>query len=264
MEQIAPPPVATIEATIDSVMRKDQASDTIAELRELYKSQVEVYRFSEQQFYIAKEQHSRLQTLASLEEAVRATREVFLNRSRVLVTYVQLIRTTLTDIPGVELSLKQRALARLDSLEKKLLVHQDAILNTNSRTEVAARADEFEEMQDELKATIYLTLTLISHGRVQTIYDQAVIVHRDITTYHQNNPGSALVDAARERAHTETTRNFEGINSELQAISLSVADQAEKIESYNKTNHERALEELESPHVQLTQLVGYLAELLRL
>ncbi len=254
----------TIDATVSSTLRKQQAGSEISDLRELYKSQIEVYRSSDQQFRIAKEQHARLQTLASLEEAVRATREALLNRSRVLVTYVQMIRLTLLDIAGVELSQKQVALERLEALEKKLLAHQDAILNTQNRTEIAARADEFSVMQKELHATIYFTLSLISHGSVQTVYDQAVLVQRDIEQYHKTASASALVTAERTRAHAETVSNLQTIQTQLSEVMQRIVSLSEEIDKYNKNSHERTLEDLEAPHVRLTQLVGFLQELLRL
>jgi len=256
--------VILLDATVSSVLRKDQEGTRISELRELYKSQIEVYRSSEQQYKIAKEQHARLQTLASLEEAVRATREALLNRSRVLVTYIQMSRLTLADIPGVELSQKNLAVSRMDTVERKLLDHQDSVLNTQTREQIAARVEEFALLQDELEAAIYLSQSLISHGKVQTIYDQALIVQRDIQTYHNDATASALIEAERTRAHAETIRNFEQIKTELRTVMLRIIDHAEEFDTYNKNNHERMADDLELPHVHLTQLVGFLEELLRL
>ncbi len=256
--------VVVLDATISSVQRKAQASATIAELRGLYKSQIEVYRTSEQQYNIAKEQHARLQTLSSLEEAVRATREALLNRSRVLVTYTQLITVTLEDIPGVDLAQKQRALVRLENVEEKLLKHQDAILNTQTREQIAVQADVFAAMQKELEAALYLGLALISQGNVQTVYDQALIVHRDIQNFHLTATASALVDAERQRAHAETTRNFGLISEQLSTILVAVVGQSEEFDAYNKSTFGRMLDDLEAPYIALTQLIGYLEELTRL
>lgn len=263
-QSTASPSSVPVDLTVSSTLRKDQATESISQLRELYKSQVEVYRSSAQQYSIAKEQYANLQTLAALEEAVRATREALLNRSRLLVTYFQLLRITITDVPGIELTQKQQVLSRLDSMESRLVQHQDAILNTETRAGIGDRANEFAALEKEMESTIYQALAILSVGKVQTVYDQAMIIRQDIETYHQTATASSLIQAERARAHTETKRNFAELQTELGSVLTRLAEQAEKVNSFNKSSYERTLEDLESNHIRLTQVISYLSELARL
>ncbi len=242
----------------------EQSIASIEALRALYKNQIEVYRSSEQQYRIAKTQYFSLQTLAALEEAVSTTREALLNRSRVLVSFVQLLRATLQETQGVELSQKQQAMDRLESVLQKLLAHQDAVLDTQTREAVALRAQEFAILEKELHSTTYWSLSLISLGRVQTIYDQALIVHADIRETHESETVSALIEAERTRAHEETERNFIVIRDQLAEIALDIQNKSIKPDSFTDNAFNRTRDDLEVPYAGLTLLIDYLEELLSL
>ena len=82
------------------VFEKPELDDQIADVRATYRSQLEQYRTAERKYVLAKEQYLKLNTLVSLEDAVKATREAMLARDQVLTSYLTLLRLLLIDATG--------------------------------------------------------------------------------------------------------------------------------------------------------------------
>ena len=98
------------EATNSGIIfNKTNNTQKIKDLKILYRDQIEAYRNSEKEFVIAKSHYFNVQTLTALEEAVGATELAMDHRSKVLITYLELIGATLEDTAGVELALKEES-----------------------------------------------------------------------------------------------------------------------------------------------------------
>ncbi len=231
-----------------------------AQLQALYKAQIAKYRTSERQFTLDKQQYAQLQTLVSLEVAVRSTREVYLDRSKVLVTYIELVRLTLQDTPGIELGAKDRALVTLDEARQDLLTHQDAILLSEDRIALGARASEFALLTATINDAIYRGLLLINLGKVQTLSDQSQILFDDILQYHTDNPGSALQESQRTRARQEIERNLERTKNSLKKISDNYSRLEADNDTISRNTFNRYSGDLSTPYSQLSNVLSYLAE----
>lgn len=253
--------VTPVHAQSDSqVFIKDQTTDKIVELRTLYRDQVKVYRDSEKAFRIAKTNYENVQTLISLEESVEATSQVMLDRSSVLITYLELLDTTLGNTAGVELSTKSESLKELESLINAIKIHQESIKVTSDRAGVNILADEFQAIDLAYDVAVYKALALIRIGKIQTIRDQAEIINADIISKQKDEEAGALLESKRERAYNEIDRSFKSINNGLADLSSSFIDSDS--DSYNRSFYENILKDLLPVYAKISQSLDHLEELL--
>ncbi|MFZ1721696.1 MAG: hypothetical protein WAU07_04275 [Microgenomates group bacterium] len=236
------------------------AVDELQTLTTLYKSQIEKYRTSERQFNLDKQQYAQLKTLVSLEVAVRSTREVYLDRSKVLITYLELVEYTLRDTPGIELGAKEGASQVLATVKTDLLTHQDDILLSEDRIALSARASEFAELSPKITNASYRALLLVRMGKIQTLYDQSLMLFEDILQYHIDTPGSALQESQRGRAREEIERSLETTKESLETITREYKNLEEAEKSINRNTYNRMTSDLSTPYSQLSKVLSYLGE----
>lgn len=218
----------------DQIYTKPRQTAEILRLRELYQDQVERYTNQEREFYINKAQFEKLNTLQSLEEAVKAGREVMISRDDVLITYFELMRASLNDTEGVELTERQITVDLMVGYIQALKDHREKVIATNNREGIAARADEFAQISVEFESTAYRSLALIRLGDIQTVYDKSLIIYKDVLAYHKANPTSPLKQAERERAYREVDKTIEQVKEDLRVARTAYSNQkAMNRSSYN-------------------------------
>jgi hypothetical protein len=111
-------------------------SQQLEELARTYRGQVQEYQTKERAYIIAKTDFIQLETLASLESAIQASRELTIIRNQVLETYLQQLRVTLVATPGIEVPVKERATDRLEILLEVLDLHRQAAAQAETRAEL--------------------------------------------------------------------------------------------------------------------------------
>lgn len=256
--------VATSEGQLkdSQVFIKEQQKKKIAELRTLYRNQVEVYRNAEKTFQIAKAQYEQVQTLQALEEAIIATRSVMFERTKVLITYLELLEAILTDTNGIELQLKQETTQELTNVIMALKIHQETVQVAKERQEVASLADDFEPIATSYESIAYKTVSLIRIGKIQTVKDKAEIIYKDIVEEHSSQEVSTLTKSKRERAYQEIERTFKLINDALATINLDVLESSTS--GFGTSFYENILGELNPLYAQLSLSLDHLSELVKL
>jgi len=137
------------------IFNKSRNTENIVSLRKLYRDQIEAYRNSYKNFTVAKTNYTNVDTLTSLEEAVRATRVVMENRTKVLITYLELLVATLEDTSGVELNLKEDSLKQLNSMVMALKIHQEDVVLAKDRLAVNNLSDNFEVYSTQYAQVVY-------------------------------------------------------------------------------------------------------------
>lgn len=249
-----------------SVFIKPEEDERMLELRILYRDQVEAYRSAERAFVIAKGQFEQVQTLNSLEEAVKATKSVFFERSRVLVTYLELVVLTLQKTQGVELSLKERSLDGLNKVLLEVIEHQKAIEAANTRDEMAVLADSFEVVAQQAQLETYKALSLIRTGSMQSLLDRTLFVKQQIVSKHQSENAAETIVARRERAYAEIDRKLGLVQQSIDSINASVlkGESAQQSSPFSASFYETVLKNLGSAYAQMTQSLNNITELLRL
>ena len=258
---ILPTDIATQSAQT-TVFSKDRETQRITELRSLYRNQVEVYRNAEKAYVIAKTNFEQVATLASLEEAVKATNLVMQERSRVMITYLELLDAVLNETNGVELNLKAQSSTELIGLITALKIHQDEIFLSSSRESMVILSDSFEPIANSYASTVYKTLSLIRIGQMQEVRDKSEIIMQDIVASHELSDSSNTATAKRKRAYVEIERNFDTVNVNLAKLNSKFLEA--KREGFSRSFYENILKDLGPVYVQISKSLEHLEELLTL
>ncbi len=251
-EALAEPEQPTVDSTVNN--------DGLIKLRADYRLQIESYRQAEREFAIAKDQYKRLQTLRLLEEAVKSTQKVMFERTRVLITYLEIVHFTLQNTQGINLDHKAAAIKELEDQINTLRSHLELIEQSVSREDVAARAVEFEELNVRIESTAYRGMSLIAIGDLQTINDKARLIFADLKGSQSEDEVSELTKASRQRAYVETERILDNNSVLLREINEAYGRQSNPRKSY----YDGLVNKLEPVYTGLSQGVSYLYELLKL
>ncbi|MCB9812934.1 MAG: hypothetical protein H6772_00870 [Pseudomonadales bacterium] len=244
------------------ILNKKRNTQKIIDLKILYRDQIEAYRNSAKEFNVAQSNYFNVQTLTALEDAVNATRQAMKDRSKVLITYLELISATLEDTAGVEISLKDQSLKQIESLIITLRLHQDDIDLSKDRNAVNLLADSFEIFVEPYNQITYKALSLIRIGQMQAVYDVSILIDEDIKESKVNSEVGAVIQAKRDRAYQEIQRNFLEINNEFSELNNKIINGDE--ENFGRLFYERILRDLEPIYIQLSKSLDHLEELLKL
>lgn len=234
--------------------------EKIKTIRQRYLEEIDAYRRAEQNFTVAKTQYFNIQTLKSLEDAVIATRQVMFERSRVLTTYSEFLYETLQNMGGVNIEFKQTQIKALEELITDLRRHTQTVEMAQTRDDVNKLRDDFALLTPQIDDTLYRSMTLISLGKIQTVYDKGRIVQSDLDEHLNSTSVSAIKKAERERAFAETDRNLTNLKVSLDEVNSYYAEQDKLV---SRQFYNRALDDLKPIYAQLSQILSYLAELLR-
>jgi len=250
------------ESTAEAMLTSERETERIAQLRVLYRDEVEAYRNAEKAFTIAKTNFNQVQTLAALEEAVNATQKVMFERSRVMITYLELIDAVLIETKGIELDLKNQTHIELTGLINTLKIHQENIVVSKDRQAMVLLANEFEPISVDYQSEVYKTLSLVRIGKIQEVHDKAEIIKADIVKEHESQEVSSLVISRRERAYAEIERNFDAVNAGLADLN-NLFTQGRR-EGFSRSFYEKILEKLSPVYVQISRSLDHLDELITL
>ncbi len=240
---------------VDTIFIKPQQPEEIKKLLKLYQDQVEKYSVSEREYRTAKAQFFKLETLQSLEEAISKTRQVMLDRDDVLITYSELVRAHLQDTDGIEITLKSDADSDLEALIISLKEHRAKVAETKDREGMKQRAIEFAPIAKTIDERLSFSVSLITLGDLQAIYDKNLIIYREIKQLHTTTPTSALRQEERERAYREVDQSVEKVRGELEVTRGTLS-------SKNKANYSEANSKFKAISAGHSRVLDYLKELL--
>ncbi len=241
------------------VFEKPELDDQIANVRATYRSQLEQYRTSERQYLLAKEQFLKLNTLASLESAVKATREAMLNRDQVLTSYLTLLRLTLINSTGVNLTQKDPTLKELESALASLDTHTQLVTAASDRYQLTKAAEEFVVIGPRVEAVAYQTLSILTIGNLQSIYDKSLNVNQEIDEVL--NAKSDVKTPERQRAQTEIKRELAEIQSSFAEVNTMVEKEDRK---FTRSFYNRLTQSVGTVYVGLSQTLTHMAEAMKL
>jgi len=250
----------TDESIKPIVYEQESLSKDIRQLKLQYRGELEEYRKSENLYLIAKKQYHKLDTLASLEDAVQKTQEVMVVRDKVLRTYLRLLRLKLLSQPGIELSEKKNAeqslLAAIGSIEQ----HQQQFAETLDKPQLNKVSEEFEILMEQIEEAAYQSLTLMSIGELQTIHDKAIILKADMELKIAT-AGGALKSTERKRSFDETGRLLNDLKSDFDLIEKKYSNPSS---SGYKNIHQSIEKQLGLIHSSLAKALTFLEELLKI
>lgn len=230
----------------------------IERLKVSYRGLIEEYRAKEKQYQVAKIDFQQLNTLRSLEEALKATREAMVSRTDVLLTYLEILKLELQDSEGVEIQKKNDAITAIEQQIEYLRTFREMALSAQDRDQINALAPEFIEHVDAVEQSGYYGLSLVQIGRLQAVHDKARIIETDIEQLFATEEVAPLAQAQRERGLTQTTESLEEVNVLLRdKIIYTSAEDAKGSLSGLKND-------LNTVYSKLSLSIRYLNELLKL
>jgi RAQPRD family integrative conjugative element protein len=256
--------VGVVRAQESSATPSDFVYETeslAAELRRLkmqYRGELEEYRRLEDRYTVSKQQHIKLNTLASLEEAIAASQSAMESRARVLKTYLQILKVALLQQTGIDVKQKESAVAAIDGVSEKLTAHHAIFAEPLDKVKLQQVSTNFVLLREEIEDTSYRALSLLTIGQLQTVYDNSSLLVEDMKTELATH-GGALKQAERKRGFEETQRNLEAIKPALEEAHQTTANSQD---SKYEFAYGRVTKDLRGTYTDLSQILSFLKELL--
>ncbi|CAN5281171.1 hypothetical protein BH10PAT2_BH10PAT2_4300 [soil metagenome] len=219
---VTPPPIQLdITGTSQSEYTKQ-----LETLQVTYRNQLTTYRNDEKTFQIDKDQYYKIQTLASLEEAVRQTRKVMLIRTDVLLTYLDMSRLTLQNTKGIDTTIKSDALQQIDTLAVDLRLHRKTIEVASDRNSLLSTATQFVPIAQRVNTLSRRVSYVVGYGNLQTVDDKMLTIKKELQEDVEKSETNPLVLAEKKRGLDEVQRNLNDINPPLIKIRAALSPSA--------------------------------------
>lgn len=245
----------------DLIWQRERLDDEIATVKNTYQSQLENYLYYDKLYRIAFDQNQQLQTLVSIEDVTQKGKNLGIYRDDVLISYLNLLRLELISTEGVELSLKESYISRLESTIEYLKKHQENLKNLYDRDEVAASLATFSADQGGVGNLSNEILVLLSVGNLQAVYDKSSVLKRDIDFFLEKN--GDLETPEIERASFETGRSLDSAKLKLDSFWNDVIKRGQG-NWYLAKIYDDLPKTMNPIYVNLSQSISYLNELLSL
>lgn len=251
LAQEIPEPVKNKE-----VVARERLESEIAGLKEVYRGQLSEYRDADKEFVIAKDQYHQLGTLASINDATEAARKVFTLRDQVLISYFELLRANIISSEGIELSLKEIVVKRIEIEGRWMVDHKQRVIKMLDRTQFNSLADEVTEKEDDFKEVSLQAMAILSMGELQDVYDRLVLVRKDI---YELEAKSSTAD--KTRASKETDRLITSVKVNLDKVWVELGGDITdgNVSSFSSNS----LKTIDPIYSGLNKTVSFLQELLR-
>ena len=247
-----------IAQTVTSVPATPGASvSQSVELKNLFRNQLEQYQLAEREYDLYKQQYKQLQTLASLERAVQATRAVLIRRSEVLTTYFDLLFDQLKTAPGIDPAKQQELNQEITELVENLRSQKIQAEAVADKQAVADFADNFELLRPQILATSYKTRAYLQVGAYQDLFIRSQVFNQEIKAYQATDSASTFKQTARTRAYLETDAQDQLVGQALMATLEALSSS----KNYNETWYNSLQENLVGLQSGLEKLYAFLLEL---
>lgn len=267
-DQVSPAPVASPETsaspTTNTVPSPLPENDQLIQLREKYKTELSIYRTDEQEFNIARAQYLQLQTLASLETSVKATRKVMLSRTAVLQTYLQMLKLMLSSTSGIDVEEKNKLLQDLDSGIERLITHQKMVEQAVDRSAILNSVIDFNTFNAAVTNVSYKTLSYIAYGRLQTVYDKTLTVKAEVLQHVEAQEQNGLKLGEKRRALDETDRSLAATKTSLDNVRKTfLPRQTGQEQKFDTNSYGQTVALLSTIYADLYRNVAFLREVIK-
>ena len=242
------------------IYQQDSLTKDIQNLRIQYRGELEEYRNLENAYLIAKDQYLKLNTLASLEDAVQKTQAVMIARDKVLHTYLRLVRLSLISQTGIEIDEKQAAEQSLLSALGKIESHQQLFQKSLDKPQLTDISLNYETSLSEVENAAYRALSLISIGKLQTIHDKSTTLKEDMETKIAT-AGGVLQITKRRRAFDEIDRSLARLKPNFDEIEEKYKNPSS---AGYKSIYNTLQKQLAEVHSSLAQILSFLGEVLKI
>lgn len=227
-----------------------------AAIRAQYRAAIQKYQQSYRTFTLARATYQQLGTLAALEDAVAATRQVLGDRVRVLIIFFDLLHLELRAGVGMDPERKQLALRRIETLRTELTEQEQLIANSQDRVAILARVTAYLESADTIETHSHYVRALLLTGRLYWGYQDSRSLYQEIKDSQAAQGGSTLLQAQRQRAYGEIDALIVQIDEQWQTVYQKLYEEGDKSQSWYQ-EFVVLLSQLQS---DILRLFSYLAE----
>ncbi len=254
-------PVVSLHAqtTEGSIRQQPSTSDQQAQLRQEYQTLLAQYREDEKAYTLANQEYQQLETLAALEKAVQATKKVMSSRDQVLLRFLNLLKLELIDTNGVTLSVKSQALTNLDAAIVQLTEFETQVSQASDKPAINQLTVQFEDLSPVIESRAYAGLSLVSFGKMQTVYDKTTALLEAIQV--QLNQESTSSAEVKQRGVDELKTQLAGVKSGLDELSLEIEGSIIE-EKMSQSRYNTILRDLQPLYAHLSQIHNRMGELL--
>lgn len=256
-------PTETAEATpIDAPVSTGVDASTLENATQSYYSAVEAYRDADERFVLAQSDYYQQNTLASLEEALRRSKDLMRARGTVLETYFTYLQLTLQDTRGLESTDKDAVISQLNFWRNQMFSYRELVPTLESRIQVNDHLQLFNSQESSFLHTAYTSLILTKIGRIQTALDSAMSVRSDLELSIQNSSLSAADKAIKLRGLEEVDQVIQGARNSVLALQIDFRSDSAR-GSYTRQGYQSFQSDAEYSYLQLRQISEYLKEIAR-
>jgi len=236
----------------------------LTNLREKYKTDLSIYRTDERDFSLAKSQLQKLQTLASLEVAVKATRKVMITRAIVLQDYVQILNLIVKDTSGIDVAEKAALIKQLESANDRLKANQLLSEQAIDRESVQVAALDFAKFGDAVSNLSYKSMSYINYGRLQSVYDKMVVVRDEVTTHVNSEESNGLKLGEKRRALDQISQNLVVTKQSLDQLHTTfLASRSGQEADFEAGAYPRTVQTLSTIYADLYRNLTFLREVVK-
>ena len=245
----------------EAVWTKERLDSEIETLNTEYRANLQDYRDKEKLYRISYDQHQTLQTLATIEDLIQKAKVLGLSRDEVLLDYLELLKLKLISTEGVELSLKELYLERIDIVLEYIKMHKDELETLTEREAIQKSLADFTSVHKNMPNFTNSVLVLLSTGNLQMIFDKSVVLKSDIDTFLEEQ--NLMRKSEVSRASDETDRAIDNSQQLLKDFWDDISKKTDNSSSlsgmYNNLN-----QELDPVYVSISKLLSYLGELIKI
>jgi tetratricopeptide (TPR) repeat protein len=242
------------------ILQRQRLTEEIQDLEKQLLGQLNQYRQHEREYRIARDQYQSLQTLSSIEEVVSSTKKAMRSRNLVLDTYLNILRLKLLETEGVELVHQERALEIIEKHRQALGAYEQLIDQSQDREAINLIADEFLSLGEEINNNSFYVLSILSIGRLQSVYDKAVIINQKISSEESEAEEAVLEQSQRNRAINEVNKLITQLPPMFETV-WSNAYISNRPSRQHESFYRNLTRELGPIHSRLSLLVSYFEEL---
>jgi len=235
----------------------DLLGGEVQQLKDEYARNLSIYRNDERLYIIARGQYKQLPTLASLEEVVQSTRTVMLSRGAVLQTHLHLLRVSLQNTPGIDLNLKALQLKKIDASISALSLHITHVQSALDKPSIAVMSAEFASIEPQFETLAVETLSLITYGNIQAVYDKTLTVKDEVQKAVFAEETDAIALSAKKRGLDEINRNLSDVGSVLKNIQTT---ETESLQSQRNSQGSQNNGDLNTVFAGLSRTLSLLQE----
>ena len=248
-------------AKTDTVWTKERLDEEIEILNEEYRANLEDYRNKEKLYQISYDQHQTLQTLATIEDLIQKAKVLGLSRDEVILDYLELLKFNLISTEGIELSLKDLYLERIEIVLEYITAHRDELTTLTEREDIQRSLADFTNTHKNMPNFTNGVLVLLSTGNLQMIFDKSVVLKKDIDVFLEDQ--DLMKKATVIRASSETDKAIEISQVMLDEWWQDIVSKTDNSRSLS-TVYKNLNQELDPIYVNISKLLSYLGELIKI